>query len=133
MAKAKGYKGISFPFRIGGRGGVVMSSTSRNDVSHIEESMEQILRTRVGERVMEEYFGSDLDTQIFESNSPPTHNMIRYQIKEALDRFEDRIRVDRSDIEVYGEGNKIYAKINYFVEKYNVSKTSEFYIGGRER
>ena len=37
-----GYTGISYPFRINNRGGCVMSTTSRNDPTHIAESIQQI-------------------------------------------------------------------------------------------
>ena len=40
-----GFTGISYPFRISNRGGVVMSTTSRHDPSHISESIQQIFNT----------------------------------------------------------------------------------------
>ena len=48
-----GFKGISFPFRISNRGGVVMSTTSQNDPTHIAESIQQIFYTNHLERPME--------------------------------------------------------------------------------
>ena len=42
-------KGISFPFRIGVRGGVTMSTAGVDSVQRIVESYAQILLTREGE------------------------------------------------------------------------------------
>ena len=85
----RGYNGISFPFRIGNKGGVVMSSTSRYEIPHIHESITQILGTKFKERVMEMQFGSDLDTRIFDPNDKSLQSMIKFQIVELLDRQED--------------------------------------------
>ena len=63
MSSIKKYTGISFPFRIGTKGGVVMSSTSPTEVPHIVESIKQILTTAFLERTMESGFYSDLMTQ----------------------------------------------------------------------
>ena len=52
----KGHYGVSFPFRIGVKGGIAMSGTNVNSARHIEESIQQILSTRRGERVMETFF-----------------------------------------------------------------------------
>ena len=126
-----GYTGISFPFRIGNKGGVVLSTTDRYSVPHIEESIQQILGTRLGERVMEYGFGSDLDTQVFEPNDPVTHNLIKYQIVEALDRFEPRIKVRDEDIEIFAKDERVYAMINYTVVKYMADYTTIIEIGGK--
>lgn len=124
-----GYTGISFPFRIGVRGGIVMSSTSIYSVPHIEESIQQILGTRLKERVMELYFGSDIDSQIFEPNDNTSHTLIKYEIVEALTKFEPRIQVEESDLILTVEDNKIYVKITYIVISYGLSYASKIYIG----
>ena len=41
----QGFTGISFPFRVGVKGGVVMSTTNEREVPHIIEAMKQILLT----------------------------------------------------------------------------------------
>jgi phage baseplate assembly protein W len=126
----RGFKGISFPFRLGVRGGIAISTTDRHKVTHIEESIQQILGTRLGERVMEYGFGSDLDTQVFEPNDPVTHNLIKYQIAEALDRFEPRIKVRDEDIEIFAKDERVYAMITYTVVKYMADYTAIMEIGG---
>lgn len=121
-------RGISFPFRVGNRGGIVMSGVSNISAPHIEESIEQILLTFKGERVMEHHFGSDLDTDIFEPNEVSTHNLIKYQIKEVLTKYEPRIIVE--SINLTGEGTTVYVEIVYVVKEYNSIHSFTTRIGG---
>lgn len=124
-----GYTGISFPFRIGVKGGIVMSSTSLYSVPHIEESIQQILGTRLRERVMELYFGSDVDSQIFEPNDLTTHTLIKYEIVEALTKFEPRIKVEEKDLILHSENEKLYVELTYEVVSYGLSYSSKIYVG----
>lgn len=125
-----GYNGISFPFRIGNKGGVVMSSTSLLEVPHIVESIAQILGTHFGERVMELDFGSGIDTQIFEPNDTTTHNLIKYEILQALKKWEPRVEVKQEDITVFQQDEKIYARIEFVVISYQTKHTAVVELGG---
>lgn len=122
-----GFTGISFPFRINGKGGVTMSSTSVSDVPHIIEAIEQILLTKPRERRMEYHFKSDLDTDIFEPNDSSAKNLIEHQIREALGNLEDRIEVVNVDIS--SENNKIQADITFRVLMYNTTYSSRIKVG----
>lgn len=122
-----GFRGISFPFRINGKGGVAMSSTSILDVPHIIEAIEQILLTRPRERRMEYHFKSDLDIDIFESNDSSSRSLIEHQIREALSTLEDRIEVTHVDIT--SKENKVYADITFKVLMYNTTYSSKIKVG----
>ena len=123
----RGFTGISFPFRIGVKGGVVMSTTSITDVQHIIEAMEQILMTRPRERCMEYHFKSDVDYNIFEPNDASCRTLIAYQVEEALRELEDRISVDSVDVK--SEGSTIIAVINFTVLKYNTVHVANIKVG----
>lgn len=123
----RGFTGISFPFRIGVKGGVAMSSTSSTDVQHIVEAMTQILRTRPMERGMEYHFKSEIDSDIFEPNNASTRTLLSYQIEEALRELEDRIKID--SVNVTSEDSTIIAVINFTVLKYNTSHTANIKVG----
>jgi len=123
----QGFTGISFPFRVGVKGGIVMSTTNANEVPHIVEAMEQILLTRPKERGMEYHFKSDIDTDIFEPNDPSTHTLLAYQVEEALKELEDRVRVN--SVEIEAEDSVIYAVIHYTVLMYDTSYTSKVKVG----
>lgn len=123
----KGFTGISFPFRIGVKGGVVTSTTSVNDVKHIIEAMEQILLTRPMERCMEYHFKSDIDYDIFELNDASCRTLIAYQVEEALRELEDRIEVLSVDVE--SKDSTILAIINFKVLKYNTVHVANIKVG----
>lgn len=123
----RGFTGISFPFRIGVKGGVVMSTTSVMDVQHIIEAMKQILLTRPMERCMEYHFKSDIDYDIFEPNDASCRTLIAYQVEEALRELEDRIEVN--SVEVESEDSTIIAVINFTVLKYNTVHVANIKVG----
>lgn len=123
----QGFNGISFPFRVGGRGGIEMSSTSMTDASHIIESIEQILQTRPRERCMEYHFKSDLDLSIFEPNDVSSKCLVEHQIRDALAKLEDRIEV--SDVSVSSSDSTIYADIKFRVIKYNTTYSGKVKVG----
>lgn len=122
-----GFKGISFPFRISGTGGIEMSSTDISEVPHIEEAIKQILLTRPRERCMEYHFKSDLDLDIFEPNDVSAQKLVEYQIRQALSSLEDRIEV--TSVEVTSKGNEIIASINFKVLKYNTTYSKMIKVG----
>lgn len=122
-----GFTGISFPFRIGVKGGVVMSSTDVRSVPHIIEAMKQILLTRPNERCMEYAFKSDIDSDIFEPNDVSTHTLLEYQVEEALKQLEDRIEVN--SVTITSEGSEIYATIDFKVLAYNTNFVENFKVG----
>lgn len=131
-----GFTGLSFPLRLNAKGGLRMSTTSPLDFSHIEESISQILRTSIGERVMELYFGSQISTHIFDPSDESSYSLLKHEVVEALTKFEPRITLDTSDIdltntldEVTGK-NFLHVTIHYKVIKYNRSGSVEVNLGG---
>lgn len=131
-----GFTGLSFPFRLNARGGLKMSTTSLTDFSHIEESISQILRTSIGERVMELYFGSRVSTHIFDPSDESSYSLIKHEVVEALTQFEPRIEVQTSDIDLSNSLDEITGKnflhitIHYKVIKYNRSGSVDVNLGG---
>lgn len=123
----RGFTGISFPFRIGVKGGVVTSSTSVMDAQHIIEAMTQILGTRPMERCMEYHFKSEIDNDIFEPNDASCRTLIAYQVEEALRELEDRIKVD--SVEIESDDSSIYAVIYFTVLTYNTVHVTNIKVG----
>lgn len=128
-----GYKGISFPFRIGPQGGVVMSTTSATDPTHIVESMKQIFGTHFLQRVMEPEVYSNLASALFEPNDETLKNVIKSRIIDALNRLEERVETSAENIELFSEqneeGNFLFATINFKVIKYETWYESTFKVG----
>lgn len=132
-----GYKGISFPFRVDKRGGIKMSSTSFENVPHIEESITQILNTHKFERLMEHEIYSDLKTSLFSTDNPTLQTMIKYDILDALKRCETRITTDIDKIAIEGielenYNHALSITIEYLVVDYGITKTSTIVLGGVE-
>lgn len=90
-------KGISFPFRIGGRGGVVMSGKTVTGQRHIHEGLIQLLGTTQWERVMNPIGVEPLDN-LFNDLNETTKNIAIFKISEAIRMYEPRINVTSMDI-----------------------------------
>ena len=121
----KGYTGISFPFRIGVKGGVVTSTTGTREVPHIIESMKQILTTFKYERTMESHIYSEIDTDIFQMDDISTHTMLKYQIKDALKRLEPRIEVLGVSVSSDKEGS-VYATVRFKALPYDDKQLEQY-------
>ena len=121
------YTGISFPFRIGVKGGVAMSSTSATDAPHIVESITQILGTKPMERVMEYAVHSEISTYIFDPNDESTRALIAYECQKAIEQNDDR--VDVVSVEPYTEDNIIYATVNFRVKRYGGTYSVNVKVG----
>jgi phage baseplate assembly protein W len=83
-------QGIGFPPRVTPNGQLIWSAGELN----VRESICIILRTRPGERLMRPDFGCGLDRYLFEPNNTSTLRLIQEEIKQALARWEPRIRLN---------------------------------------
>ena len=130
---SSGFTGIGYPFRLNSQGGVVTTTTSKNDSSHIDDSIRQILSTNELERPMETEIYSNIDQVLFEPNDDGVQAILRSIIVEDLERLEDRISVSEENIDfVVEEENGIeylYVIITYTILKYNADFTSQFKLG----
>ena len=129
-----GYTGISYPFRINNRGGCSMSTTSKNDSSHIAESIQQIFNTEFLERPMESDVFSNVTTLLFEPNDISLQQVLKLRIVQDLERLEKRIECKERDIEFVVEeveSNKecLFVNITYKIIKYNTYFTSKIKVG----
>lgn len=123
-----GYKGISFPFRVGVNGGVQMSSTDKFSAPHIMESIQQILSTEYSERPMEMEIYSDVDKALFEPNDEIARDFLAEQIAECIERLEDRVSVSPDDIDFFSITTEsgveeLYCNMEVYVEDYEAYYT----------
>lgn len=129
-----GFTGISYPFRVNGRGGCTMSTTSATDPTHIAESIRQIFGTNYLERPMEGMtVYSDVSPLLFEPNSVALQQVLKSRMVDALTRLEKRVECGESDIEFFieteGDDEILYANITYKVILYQTYYTSKIRIG----
>lgn len=125
----KEIRGISFPFRIGGKGGVVTTKADLYTSTHLEESLEQIILTSLNERIMEE-FGSSISFSIFSPNDEATHTLLKYEIVDAITRYDKRVEVTTDDIELVGDDATISIVINFVSNAVTQEITLKVEIGG---
>lgn len=124
--------GISFPFRIGVKGGVVLSTTTNNSVPHIEESIEQIIRTHLYERVMETHCYSSVETFVFSEIGESEKSLMRYAIVDALTLQDLRIEVKPENV-TFEQSDKrgfLFVHINYKVKALDSSFNTTIEIRG---
>lgn len=126
----KSYTGISFPFRVGVKGGVVMSSTDTNEVPHIIEAMQQIVSTHPYERCMEFDFKTDVINNVFGISNDGLYLLIAYQVQEALQKLEDRIEILGINVDKQGtDESTIIAEVTFRVNVYNEIYTTQLKVG----
>lgn len=83
--------GWTFPVQVSVQGGIQLSSASQD----IREAMWIILRTSHGERVYRPDFGSRLSELVFAPLNTETLFLVQLYVREALERWETRIILDR--------------------------------------
>jgi len=98
-------QGLGFPPRVGADGRLAWSEGEDN----VRESLRLILLTEPGERLMREEFGCGLRRYLFEPNTVTTRALIREQIKQAIARWEPRVRVDDVSVEPDPEDARVVA------------------------
>ena len=104
-------RGWSFPptFDIGLQG---VEMTEQND--DIRCSLEILLTTRIGERIMEPKYGCNMDDLVFESLDANIETLIRDRIKTAILYFEPRINVIKIELSLTDElEGRIIVEIEY--------------------
>ncbi len=95
---SQGFRGISFPFRFNGIGGVAGSSVETDNPAHIIESIRQIIGTHRGERVMRPEFGADADDLVFSPQSNTGIRIATHNIGQQILRWEKRVDLQKVEI-----------------------------------
>lgn len=89
-------RGWGFPVRFGNQGRSVAMAEAEED---IRQSLEILLSTRIGERVLRPTFGWKRDALMFEPLSTSFASYLAREIETAILFFEARITLNRVDIE----------------------------------
>lgn len=118
-------QGVAFPFHpTAGRLRWAIHEES------IEQSVERILRTRRGERVMLPEYGAGLPDRVFEPNSPATHRTLEHDVRVALVDWEPRIDVRDVRATEGASPNVLEVQIDYVVRATNTfyNRVYPFYL-----
>ncbi|MDQ7096754.1 GPW/gp25 family protein [Desulfosporosinus sp. PR] len=127
---SKGFlgQGFKFPFSINRQTGKIAMVEHEED---IQEAIEIILKTNVGERVMRPEFGSTVSNFVYSVNRLESVSAFETEIVKALEQFEPRIQdikvgINNSD----GDKSTVIVNIQYKVRTTNnqFNKVYPFYI-----
>ena len=106
-------RGWAFPPRIGPQGGFALT----NDRNEIDQAIEAILTTALGQRVMRPTFGCRLHELVFAPNNSQTHARARRYVEEALGMWEPRIKVQAIHVKVDDNDNgRLLIEISYKIK-----------------
>lgn len=118
MAEEKSFlgKGWSFPPEFDSRKGELKMSENEQD---IKESLQILLSTRVGERIIQPDYGCDLTDYIFESLNLTTKTNIRDLVETAILYYEPRIDLQQLDFEVDDNEGLVLMHLHYVIRSTN--------------
>ncbi|MFC4115209.1 GPW/gp25 family protein [Nonomuraea zeae] len=102
-------RGPRFPWRPGVRGGFEYAGGEEL----IRQSIEAILDTEPGERIMLPGFGCGLRRYLMEPNSVTTRAAMRRDIEDALSRWEPRIETTNVSVTAGEEASLVWIDIAY--------------------
>ena len=122
---AKPIKGIAFPVASDVYGGIEMADPVRS----IEDSVQMILSVSPGEFFLEPEFGCKVNDMVFLPDSPQTISLAEYYIKQALERWEPRIKVKQVTGEVDPDHrNTVNISIVYDMVGMNLENTTDYSV-----
>jgi len=104
-------KGWAFPFRFTsvGRVSKLTGTAPSESVEKVKMAISQILGTRIGTRVIDRTFGSNLRGIVFEPIDELTAINLRASIVDAIERFEFRAVVTRVEVSLANAADGIIA------------------------
>lgn len=95
-------QGWAFPFRFTSLGRIkkLTGVQAADSIQKVSMAIQQILGTKIGSRVIDRDFGSDLRGLIFDPINELTATRIRFATVEAIQRWEKRVEILDVDVSV---------------------------------
>lgn|SRR6185312_2226510 len=94
-----------------------------SDYTDIEESLNILLSTSLGERVMQPEYGCNLTDYLFESLNSTVIGIIKHKVENAILYYEPRILVDQIDVTADDSFDLIEGKFTITVS-YTIPETN---------
>lgn len=89
------------------------------NIKSVETSLDNILRTRKGERIFLPSFGLGIDSLVFENMNSTEMDFVSRNIKEEVERWDNRILITQVKFLEYPDDNAIYISISYGIRGYS--------------
>src|SRR5450759_1426146 len=97
-----------------------------SDLNDIRESLDILLSTSLGERVMQPDYGCNLNDYMFESLNNSLIGMIKHHVENAILFYEPRIIAENVDVTAADSTDLIEGKFTITVE-YTIPETNSRY------
>lgn len=85
------------------------------NVEAVKTSIDNILRTYPGERVMRPTFGSPMQDLLFENINPSNATAIATEIRSVINRWDRRVNVNAIDFKADPDRNMIYLYMSFSI------------------
>ena len=99
--------------------------TMAEGLAVINQSIHTILETRKGERYNNPNFGSDVTKRSFEPNDYILKTTLRYDVTDALERWERRITLEDVSVLNYEDDPRIPEELVLILVSYRVNSTHQ--------
>ena len=91
-----------------------------SDEEDIKQSLEILLTTQLGERVMNPTYGAGMNPMIFEPLTSNLKTFMTEMVRRAIVRFEPRIKLDTLEMNDSGElEGRILIEVNFTIKETN--------------
>ena len=107
---SRAFKDINLSFK---RHPVTNDVVSINDEDAIKRSIKNIIFTILGEKPYEPFFGSSINSSLFELANPLDHVRISDEIKSTLLNYEPRIANTEVTVSIYPDSNEMNVTVQY--------------------
>jgi len=88
------------------------------NIDAVKTSIDNILRTAKGTRVMLRDFGSDIKSMVFENIDDALTNLIADEIKKAINTWDNRVIVNSIDFKSDPDRNQVSISIKFAIRGY---------------
>lgn len=89
------------------------------NVEAVISSIDNILRTRPGERVMLPTFGAGMQDLVFELTSQSAFDNLAYKIRTSIEQWDDRVIIQSIDFSTDPDRNLLTVKMLFAIRGYD--------------
>ncbi len=119
---------LFFPYQIDGRRRTREASRDQDSDEYIKGLIEQILFTAPGERVMRPDFGSGIQQQLFEANTPELASTTQMLVQGALQQWLGNLIITESVV-IEAIDTALHVEVIYIVQRTQARQQVNFTRG----